>query len=100
PPPTTPPLFPYTPLFRSAPGSIFAASTVTFSWTSGSGVTEYWLSIGTQPGADTLYSHSAGTGLSATVFGLPTTAPVYVRLWALTGGSSHVSTPATCTAPR
>ena len=68
------------------PGSGFGSSTVSFSWTAGSGVTQYWLFVGTTVGGSDLYSQSTGTNLSATASGLPTTAPVYVRLWSLVGG--------------
>src|SRR5438309_1220044 len=70
-----------------APGSALSSSTVTFSWTSGSGVIQDWLYVGTQPGEADVYSQSAGTSLSATVGNVPTTVPVYARLWSqLTDG--------------
>lgn len=36
------------------------------SWTAGSGVTEYWLQIGSTPGTAELYNRSLGTSLSGT----------------------------------
>jgi hypothetical protein len=71
-----------------APGSTLTSSTVTFSWSSGSGVSQYWLEVGTTLGGTQIYSQSQGTGRSATVAGLPTNGtPVYVRLWSRIDGS-------------
>lgn len=68
-------------LLTPAPGSTFTSSAVTFTWSSGSGVTEYWLGVGTTSGGGQIYSASQGTRLSRTVFGLPTNgSTVYVRL--------------------
>jgi hypothetical protein len=69
-------------LTTPAPGTVLAGATVTFTWSAGSGVLEYWLDIGTAPGGSDLLHQSQGTNLSGTVSGLPTTGqPVYVRLW-------------------
>lgn len=62
------------------PGSTLTSSTVTFSWTPGFGVTQYWLSIGTRPRKWNVYSASQGAALSATVTGLPGGRTLYVRL--------------------
>ena len=71
-----------------APGSTFAGSTVQFQWNSGTGVTDYWLSIGAAAGGEEIYSVNQGTNLSATVTGLPTNgSPVYVRLWSMINGA-------------
>jgi hypothetical protein len=61
--------------------SCLAGSSATFTWTAGTGVTEYWLYAGTgHAGAANLYNTSA-TSSSANVTGLPTTGgTVYVRL--------------------
>ncbi len=69
-----------------APGSVVPSSTVTFSWTGGTGVTQYWLWVGTVLGDGNLYSQSQGTSLSVTVSGIPTGVPVHVRLWSLVSG--------------
>ncbi len=68
-------------------GSTLAGDNQTFAWT-GTGITEYWLYVGTSPGGqDILDSGSLGTSLSTTVNGLPTNGnTVYVRLWHLEGG--------------
>jgi Metallo-peptidase family M12 len=69
------------------PGSTLNSSTVTFTWNTGSGVSQYWLDVGTTLGGTQIYSQSQGTNLSVTVGGLPTNgSTVYVRLWSLIGG--------------
>src|SRR4051812_12541902 len=54
-----------------APGSTLTASTVTFQWNGGTGVSDYWLDISTSVGTY-VYSQDRGMNLSATVTGLPT----------------------------
>jgi hypothetical protein len=69
-------------------GSTLTAASQNFSWT-GTGVTEYWLYVGTSEGGqDILNSGSLGTSTSTTVNGLPTDgSTVYVRLWHFEGGN-------------
>jgi hypothetical protein len=75
-------------LTTPAPNSSLPGSSVTFSWTAGTGVTQYWLSVGTKFGGLQYSNASAGTSLSATVNGLPTDGrTVYVRFWALVAGN-------------
>jgi len=69
------------------PGSTLTSSTVTFTWTAGTGVSQYHLYIGTTAGGANIYSLNQGTNLSVTISGLPTTGTLYVRLWSLIGGS-------------
>jgi uncharacterized repeat protein (TIGR03803 family) len=65
-----------------SPGSTLPGSTATFLWAAGSAASEYWLEVGTTPGGSEIHSASHGTGLSATVPGLPTMGGmVYARLW-------------------
>jgi hypothetical protein len=70
------------------PGSTLASTSVTFTWTTGTGVTAYWLEVGTTPGGRQV---SAGSSLSTTttmVNGLPSNGSnVYVRLWSRIGGA-------------
>ncbi|MEN8691857.1 MAG: reprolysin-like metallopeptidase [Desulfobacterales bacterium] len=71
------------------PGSSLADSTVTFVWTAnGAAVTEWWLYIGTSPGAKDIYdSGSLGSATSDTVSGLPDNGSlIYVRLFFMIGG--------------
>jgi chitinase len=68
------------------PGSQLSSSTVTFTWTAGSGALQYWLSVGTTPGGTQVYDASQGTSLQGTVSGIPTDgSTVHVRLWSLLG---------------
>lgn len=69
-------------------GDTLTAASQNFSWT-GTGVTEYWLYVGTSvAGQDILNSGSLGTLTSTTVNGLPTDgSTVYVRLWHFEGGN-------------
>jgi hypothetical protein len=68
------------------PGSSLTSTTVTFSWSTGTGVTAYWLEVGTSPGGRQI---SGGTSLASTstvVRGLPADGTtVYVRLWSRLG---------------
>jgi len=73
-------------LTTPAPGSALTAAAVTFGWSAGSAVSQYWLSVGTTgAGSTDVYDKSAGSSLSATVSGLPVDGrTVNVRLWSLT----------------
>src|SRR5204863_155816 len=76
-------------LTTPTPNSTLSSTTVTFGWTSGTGVSQYWLNIGTTGVNSTnLYNQSTGTTRSATVGGLPSNgSTVYVRLWSLISGT-------------
>jgi len=69
-------------------GSTLTGSTVVFSWTTGSQVTEYDLHIGTTGvGSSNLYADTV-TGQSQSVTGIPTTGgTLYVRLYSLIAGA-------------
>src|SRR5262249_9615907 len=54
------------------PGATLAGPSTTFAWTPGTGVTQYWLYVGSSPNSGDLYNQSIGANLSATVDGLPT----------------------------
>jgi serine protease len=75
-------------------GSTLPGSTVTFQWTTGTGVSEYWLYISNVVvGGIELTNLDMGTNTSYTKTGLPTDgSTIYVRLWsrsASTGGWSY-----------
>jgi hypothetical protein len=72
------------------PGSTLTGSTVTFSWTAGSQVTNYDLHVGTTGlGSDNIFA-GAVTGQSQSVTGIPTTGgTLYVRLYSLIAGAWH-----------
>jgi hypothetical protein len=68
-------------------GGTLPGSTATFRWTTGSGVTDKWLSVGTTLGGANLYYASQASLTERTVTGLPTTGvPLYARLWSLIAG--------------
>lgn len=79
-------------LTTPAPWSTLAGTTVTFGWTAGTGVTAYWLDVGTSVGQGNIFGGNVGTGLSKTVSGIPANgAPIYVQLWSLIGGNWYLN---------
>ena len=72
-------------MISPAPGSTLAESSTTFTWTAGSGVSSYYLWIGTTAGGNNLYQ--AGISGTSTTVTLPTYgATIYVRLWSVING--------------
>jgi hypothetical protein len=69
-------------LISPAPGSVLSGSTVTFTWTPGSGPTAYYLDLGTTgTGSSNLYNSGTTTATSVTVNSIPTAgATVYATL--------------------
>jgi hypothetical protein len=71
-----------------APGATLTGASATINWSPGVAATRYWLFAGLWEGGNTLYSADQGTGLSATVTGLPTSGQmIYFRLWSYIDGS-------------
>jgi len=72
-----------------APGSTLTGSSATFTWTAGTGVTQYTLHVGTTGvGSDNISAPGALTGTNYTVTGIPTTGGMlYVRLYSLISGA-------------
>jgi len=73
-------------MISPVPGSTLSSPSVTFTWNTGTGVSQYWLFVGRSTGGNDIYSQSQGTNLSATVNinNLPTDgSTIYVRLWSL-----------------
>ncbi len=70
------------------PSSTLTGSSVTFTWTAGTGTTAYWLDIGNVAGGDQYFqSGNLGNVLTKTVNGLPTNgSTVYVTLYSLSSG--------------
>ncbi len=67
-------------------GSTLASSSATFTWTAGSGVSGYFLWVGTTFGGHDLVNIGQQSLTSVTV-NLPTNgAPIYVRLWSVVNG--------------
>ena len=70
-----------------APGSTLPGSSVTFSWTTGTNVTDYRLHLGTTPGGSDIAS-VGGTSTRATIANVPTLgAKVYATLYSKIGTS-------------
>ena len=69
-------------------GSTLGTSNVMFTWTTGTGVTEYNLYLGLSgPGSSSLYVSGWSTSTSATVASLPAKgATVYARLYSMVNG--------------
>ena len=69
-----------------APGTVLQNTTMMFQWTAGSGVSGYWLMVGTN-GAGSANIHSAGaTNPWRAVGGLPQIGTLNVRLMSYIGG--------------
>jgi len=69
-------------------GATLSGSNLTFVWTTGSNVSEYWLWIGSTVGNNDMLSQSAGAGTSLAVTGLPTDgSTIHVRLFSMIDGS-------------
>ena len=68
-------------------GSTFTGSSTTFTWTAGTGVTNYQLWLGTTAGANNLYNSRGTYNNSATVTGLPTNGgTIFASLFSLIDG--------------
>src|SRR3989442_3179916 len=65
------------------PSSTLTSSTVTFQWTGGTGVSQYFLEVGSAQGSHEFYNQALTT-LSATVSGLPSNgSTLYAPLWSM-----------------
>jgi hypothetical protein len=73
-----------------APG-VCTGLPATFTWSLGSGASEYWLSVGTSLGASDIFSYKEGLATSQTVYDYHLiTTFTYVRLYTLLGGGVWV----------
>jgi len=71
-----------------APGAVLSGSSVTFTWSAGTGATAYWLEVGTGVGQSNLFGQSTGLATSQIVTGLPVLGGiVYARLWTQLSGN-------------
>jgi hypothetical protein len=69
------------------PSTTLTGSNVTFNWTPGTGVTAFWLDVGTVVGQGNIFGANVGTSLSQAVTGIPTNgSPIFVQLWSQIGG--------------
>jgi hypothetical protein len=70
------------------PGSTLGSSSATFNWTTGTGVSQYFLYLGTTAAGNEIYGQSQGTNRSVKVTGIPTNGhTIYVMLWSSIGGN-------------
>ena len=72
-----------------APGSTLSGNTVTFTWSSDSNATGYWVDVSTVgPGGNDLDSSgNLGTALTETIYNLPAnSSTIYVTLYSYVGG--------------
>jgi len=68
-------------------GSTLSGSTVVFTWTTGSQVTQYDLHVGTTAAGSTNIFSGTVSGQSKSVTGIPTTGgTLYVRLYSMIAG--------------
>ena len=96
-------------LTSPTPGSALTSSSATFQWTSGTGVTQYVLGIGsTGVGSYNLFNSTPITATQVSVSGLPTNGgTLYARIYSLINGAwqyhdytyTAAATPAVLTSP-
>lgn len=69
------------------PGSVFNSDTLPLQWNGAAGASQYYLFVGTAPGAFDYYIGSQGMSQNRTITGLPTDGrTVYVTLYSLLNG--------------
>ncbi|WP_321477397.1 GerMN domain-containing protein [uncultured Paludibaculum sp.] len=74
-------------LTAPAAGSKLSGASTTFQWTTGVGVTRYYLFVGQWLGGNTLFSQDMADTVQATASNLPTDgSTIYVRLWSYIDG--------------
>ncbi len=76
--------------FSPPDGTVFTASTVTFSWAPIAGASSYWLDVGPFQGNGSIFAGSQ-SATTLTVGNItPTGIPIWARLWAFYAGAWHV----------
>jgi len=74
-----------------APGSTVAGGVATFNWTTGAGVAQYFLQVGTTgAGSFNIFSNPVSS-TTQIVNGLPRSGTIYVRLWSNLGSATAVN---------
>ena len=69
-------------------GQTLGSPNQTFTWSAGTGVSAYWLYVGTNVGASNIYNSGSTTALTKTVTNLPANGSrISVRLWSLINGA-------------
>ena len=78
-------------IYSPAPGSTLPSSSVTFQWTSGLGIADRYLSVGSSAGGGQFFAGYVGAATSKLVSDLPTNgSTVYVRLSSWINGGWQV----------
>jgi uncharacterized protein YkwD len=71
-----------------APNTTLPGTSATFKWNAVSGASQYWLYVGTSPGASNIKNTNGITATSYSVTNLPRgSVKVYVRLWTQVSGT-------------
>jgi len=71
-----------------AGGTTLTNATTTFTWNSGTGVTQYALWVGLLPSSYEIAAVNVGTNRTYTASDMPTDGgPIYVRLWSWINGA-------------
>ncbi|HEV3201100.1 MAG TPA: hypothetical protein VGZ73_24525, partial [Bryobacteraceae bacterium] len=71
------------------PKTTLSGASVTFTWTTGTNVLQYYLYVGSVFGGNDLYGASQATNTSGTVNNLPTDGRLlYVRLWSFVNNAA------------
>ena len=71
-----------------ANNTTFTGSSVTFQWTTGTAVLEYFLYVGNAVGTNDIYGGTQNLNTTKSVTGIPTDGrQIYVRLWSRVGSS-------------
>jgi hypothetical protein len=79
-------------MLSPAPGSTLSGTSVTFTWSAGTGASAYWLDVGTVQGQGNVFGNNINLATSQTVAGIPTDGrTIYVRLWTQIGGAWQVN---------
>ena len=69
-------------------GSVLPGASATFNWSTGNGVSQAYIWIGTSPGGNNLAQSGGAGATSFAASSLPTNgSTIYVRLWSVIGGS-------------
>jgi arylsulfate sulfotransferase len=76
--------------FSPPDGTIFTASTVTFSWAPIAGAQYYWLDVGPWQGNGSIFGGVVYGTVQNVGNIIPTGIPIWARLWAFYGGGLHL----------
>lgn len=85
------PAYPGAQLQSPWPGTELPGTQVTFTWTSGSDLNQYWLALGSTPGGNDLFDHHMGSQTRFTLYDLPADGrALYMRLSSRFAGTGWI----------